>query len=118
MNMIEAVRSVLSKYATIQGRARRSEYWYWQLAIILAIMLLGLICATTISLSAVFQNETGLVVSIILYIIMIALLIAIMIPSITVTVRRLHDINKSGWWYFISFCTIRRRHSIVHFYAI
>ncbi len=30
MNMIEAVRSVLSKYATIQGRARRSEYWYWQ----------------------------------------------------------------------------------------
>lgn len=103
MNMIEAVRSVLSKYATIQGRARRSEYWYWHLAIILAIMLLGLIWATTISLSAVFQNETGLVVSIILYIIMIALLIAIMIPSITVTVRRLHDINKSGWWYFISF---------------
>lgn len=96
MGLKEAIRTVFKKYGTIQGRARRSEYWYWQLAIILAYMLIGLI---SISLSGVFQNEeTGGAVFGILFVL---LSIATMIPSITLTVRRLHDINKSGWWYFI-----------------
>jgi uncharacterized membrane protein YhaH (DUF805 family) len=75
MNFNEAVKSVFSKYAVFKGRARRSEYWWFMLFTILAALLLG-----------IFPKMVGDLFS-----------IATFIPGLTVMVRRLHDIGKSGW---------------------
>ena len=84
---------VLKKYAVFNGRARRKEYWYFFLINIIISIILGIIDGVTGS----FSPETG-----------IGLLggiysLAVLIPSIAVAVRRLHDTNPSGWWLLISF---------------
>ena len=82
---------VLKKYAVFNGRARRKEYWYFVLFnIIISIVLTG-IDGVTGSLSA--QTGMGLLSGI--------YSLAILIPSIAVSVRRLHDTDRSGWWLLI-----------------
>ena len=87
---------VLKKYAVFSGRARRKEYWYFFLFnIIISLVLTGLD-----SLTGTFSVESG-----------IGLLggiysLAIMIPSLAVTVRRLHDTDRTGWWLFITLVPI------------
>lgn len=90
----------LRKFATFSGRARRKEFWLWQL-------LIGVVTAILLSLSGPVFNPyidspgarliTGFanpVFSTILFV----FLAAIFLPSLAVQVRRLHDSNKSGWW--------------------
>ena len=100
----KAVKSSFSKYATFSGRARRSEFWWFQffwVAIYFAmIILLGIGGALGKELGG--GNALATILVIIYGIFTIALL-ALIIPSIAVTVRRLHDVGKSGWYYFISF---------------
>lgn len=80
---------VLKKYATFQGRATRAEFWMFALFnAIVAIVLLVLAAATG---SKIFS---------ILYVVYI---IAVLLPGLAVTVRRLHDTGRSGGWFFISF---------------
>ncbi|MET7942578.1 DUF805 domain-containing protein [Streptomyces sp. NPDC005302] len=80
---------VLKKYASFQGRARRSEYWMFALFnVVIALVLLGLAAATK---STVF------------YVLYIAYILAVILPSLGVLVRRLHDTGRSGGWFFISF---------------
>ena len=79
---VEAIKTCFNKYATFEGRANRAEYWWWALFNLL-IGILG-------------------VVPILGWIITIGLLI----PSIAVAVRRLHDIGKSGFYYFLCFIPI------------
>lgn len=90
MTFLEAIKiCLLKKYACFEGRARRSEYWYFSL-------FTGCFSITV--------NVEGLgIVSIILS--SIASLV-FFIPSLSVCVRRLHDVNKSGWWYLIAFTII------------
>ncbi|MDL2223732.1 DUF805 domain-containing protein [Bacteroidales bacterium OttesenSCG-928-M06] len=76
-----------TKYADFSGRARRKEYWMFSLFAI----LFGMIAAT---LDAIIGSY-GIIYS--LY------GLAILLPSLAISVRRLHDINKSGWWLLISF---------------
>ena len=95
--MINYYQSVLKNYANFDGRARRSEYWYFALAnflIILGLEILGFVVA--------FALESK-VLTLIFGILVIGYLLATIIPNISVLVRRLHDVGKSGWWYFISF---------------
>jgi uncharacterized membrane protein YhaH (DUF805 family) len=83
---------VWKKYAVFSGRARRKEYWYFVLFnIIISIVLTG-IDGVTGSLSA----ATGMGLLSGLY------ALAILIPSIAVSVRRLHDTDRSGWWLLIA----------------
>ena len=82
MNWFKKV--VFENYANFDGRARRSEYWYF----ILFNTIFALITATVIPE---------------LYLVYV---IAIILPSLAVAVRRLHDIGKSGLWLFISFVPI------------
>lgn len=84
MNFIEAIQSGFSKYVTWQGRASRSEYWYFQLFFVICVLLAVLV-----------GGDAGAIVFVILY-------LAIFLPYISVMVRRLHDTNHSGWWYWIS----------------
>ena len=75
-----------NKYADFNGRARRSEYWYFVLFNFLISTAVGVV--------------TGLIgIDWLSYIYSVALLV----PGIAVGVRRLHDIGKSGWWLLISF---------------
>jgi uncharacterized membrane protein YhaH (DUF805 family) len=77
---------VLENYANFQGRARRAEYWWFALANFIALVVLVVLVA----LAKIFW---------ILYIIY---LVALIVPGIAVTIRRLHDTDKSGWWWLIA----------------
>lgn len=100
MTLVEAVRTCLSdKYFTISGRASRAEFWWFYLVDVLGTLLL----ASGIGVvAALFKSEGGM-----LYLLLLLLLamgmIALAIPTITVSVRRLHDTGRSGWWYMINF---------------
>jgi len=83
------------KYAVFEGRARRREYWMFYLFYIIFIIVLGI-------LNSIIGFRTGILGTIA---VSSFVLIAI-IPSISVSVRRLHDINKSGWMIFISLIPI------------
>jgi len=86
MNMVDAVKSVLTQYVGFGGRARRSEFWYWKLATILASIVVGVI-DTILGLGADGSGPISLLLT-----------FAIFIPDLAVTVRRLHDTGRSGWW--------------------
>jgi uncharacterized membrane protein YhaH (DUF805 family) len=100
-DMIEPLR----KYATFRGRARRREYWLWQLFLILVFGVLtawlfthtGAIPpdATPQEIEAILAGEPG--GSLPAGLIGIASL-GLFLPSLAVSVRRLHDSDKSGWW--------------------
>ena len=86
MTFTESIKIVVfKKYATFKGRAPRSEYWWYSLFASL-IALLGAVIANTLYGD---PNELTLfdIVSLLL-----------LLPSLAVSIRRLHDVNKSGWW--------------------
>jgi uncharacterized membrane protein YhaH (DUF805 family) len=89
---IEAVK----KYSVFTGRARRKEYWYFTLFNIVIIIPLTLIDMMT----GTFSNEANMGLFSGVFI------LAILIPSIAVSIRRLHDTNRTGWWMLISFIPI------------
>jgi len=87
---------VLKQYADFNGRARRKEYWmFFLFNIIIWVAFLIL----SISLSGNDNIETPPVLAILLGIYFLGMII----PGLAVTVRRLHDIGKSGSWFFIYF---------------
>lgn len=90
MSFADAVRTCLSKYADFSGRARRSEYWYF----FLFNVLVGIVGSV---LDNVLGTETGSGSGVIGGLASLALLL----PSIAVGARRLHDISRSGWWLLI-----------------
>jgi uncharacterized membrane protein YhaH (DUF805 family) len=83
---------VLKKYLVFEGRARRKEYWYFVLFNILAGITLGIIDNVTGTLNP----ETGMGLLSGLY------SLAVLIPTIAVSIRRLHDTDRSGWWLLIA----------------
>ena len=85
MGFIGAVKTCLSKYAQFNGRASRSEFWYFFLFIFIYFFVAGFL----LGIVAVSDEVIGLAT--------LVLLIPIFIPSIAVAARRLHDINQSGW---------------------
>ena len=87
-------------YANFKGRARRKEYWMYTL--IFTVLLIALMTIMFSVLS--FSDETGIETGPGVYltvILVIVFLFAHFIPTIALTVRRLHDTGKSGWWYLI-----------------
>jgi len=97
--MIEYFKmAVTEKYAQFEGRSTRSEYWYFVLAYTLLAIVIGLIS----SLLVYASGGSGIIIWI-LGIGFILAIFALIIPSISLAVRRLHDTGKSGWWYLINF---------------
>lgn len=86
---------VFENYANFSGRARRSEFWFFRLMDFLIQLPL-------IILLVVFSLNDSAAMTIIMAIILVLYLLAMVIPTLAVLVRRLHDINKSGWYYFVS----------------
>ena len=90
---------VWQRYAEFTGRSRRMEYWMFTLINSLIIFIL---CAGVVGFGVMKQPVIGATSSLILG----AYTIAALIPCLSVTVRRLHDIDKSGWWILISLVPI------------
>jgi len=80
---------VLKKYAVFEGRARRKEYWMFFLFNIIIAVVLGII-----------DGILGIGVLSAIY------MLAVLVPGIAVTVRRLHDTGRSGWWILIGLVPI------------
>ena len=88
MELVESAKRNLttSTYAQFSGRASRSEYWWFALASLLVIIV-----------AAVIDGATGsVVVTLLAY-------LFIIIPGLAVSVRRLHDTNRSGWYLLLNF---------------
>lgn len=93
---------IKNKYAKFDGRARRKEYWMFQLFYYIFLCLIFLFTAIGISI-----NNTGsfpILGSILMgigAIILTIFMFGLIIPSLALTIRRLHDIGRSGWWILI-----------------
>ena len=83
--------AVLKKYADLSGRARRMEYWMFSLINLLIIC--GLVIVDATLGFEIGEEELGLLSSI--------YVLAVLIPSLAVSVRRLHDSDRTGWWVLI-----------------
>jgi uncharacterized membrane protein YhaH (DUF805 family) len=82
-------------YFSFSGRSNRSEYWYFIL-----FHIIFAIAALVLDFAISFNNGNPIAYVYIFYI------LVSFIPALAVTVRRLHDIDKSGWWMFVSFIPI------------
>lgn len=84
---------VLKKYAVFGGRARRKEYWFF----VLFNFIFAVVLAFIDGMIGTFDPETGYGVLSGIY------GLVVIIPGIAVTIRRLHDTDRSGWWLLILF---------------
>lgn len=96
----DAVQRVFKKYATFSGRASRAEYWWWALVgaivgIVLNI-LTGVGMVTTTNADG-YATLTPGPLSVVGYILLVVWGLGVIVPSLALTVRRLHDANFSGW---------------------
>ncbi|QEE48572.1 DUF805 domain-containing protein [Flavobacterium alkalisoli] len=79
------LKVVRDNYANFEGRARRSEYWYYTLMNILIIFTLAILTMVSSIFTFVYAIYA----------------LGVIIPGLAVAVRRLHDINKSGWFILV-----------------
>ena len=91
MTFTEAIKSVWDKYWVLDGRARRSEYWFF---VLLAVVLSWIPIVNFIAWIVLF------------------------IPGITVAVRRLHDTGRTGWWLLLIFLPFIGPIILIIFYLI
>jgi len=85
--------TVLRKYAVFEGRARRREYWFFVLFYILISIVLSMVDRVL----GLYSEAYGMGVLGALF------CLGVLIPSIAVGARRLHDTGRSGWWLLIGF---------------
>ncbi|WP_230939397.1 DUF805 domain-containing protein [Burkholderia diffusa] len=97
MNFTEAVRSALNQYAKFEGRARRAEYWYFAL-------LTGVVSIVCQVITMAGRDASAL--SLLLMIVAAVVSLALVLPSLAVTVRRLHDTGRSGWFLLVGFVPV------------
>ena len=83
--------TVLKKYTVFNGRSRRKEYWFFVLFNLIISIILGMIDGALAGGVA----PTGMGMLSMIY------MLAVLLPGIGVTIRRLHDTNRSGWWILI-----------------
>ena len=95
MNFQTSIKTCFNKYAVFSGRASRSEYWFFVLFGILGGIISAIIDTMILGYSAELNGPINLIFS-----------VALILPSISVATRRLHDLNKSGWRQLLWFTII------------
>ncbi|MGZ4969956.1 MAG: DUF805 domain-containing protein [Methylobacter sp.] len=81
---------VLKKYAVFQGRAGRKEYWMFNLFNIIIAMAIGFVTGlveAVFGMGTILSNAASVIYS-----------LGILVPGIAVSIRRMHDLGRSGWW--------------------
>lgn len=114
MSFIGSIKSCFSKYVTFAGRAPRSEFWFFVLFIWLGVLVFYGLIFLMLDTSAMMETaQTGsfdpgasFAFPITPSILLLVFILVTFLPNISVTVRRLHDTGRSGWWYWISLIPI------------
>lgn len=92
MSPIDWAKRPLAKYATFSGRAPRAEYWWYTLMVVVGAIVISIV-----------ESILGLGETVGPYgVLSILFLLGLFVPGLAVTVRRLHDSNRSGWWVLIA----------------
>ena len=99
LSFIDAISACFKKYAIFKGRSRRSEFWWFNLFLLCIIIWWSFFVFVLVFSegSYPYSSLSALIVAIFLKIV----LLVFFIPSAAVTVRRLHDIGRSAWWYVV-----------------
>ena len=110
MNFFDAVKICLVKYTNFSGRASRSEFWLFTLftfimSVILMILDAWIAGIPFLEFDVIYPPLSNIFT------------IAIFIPSLSVAVRRLHDINRSGWWLLIQLTIVGIFFPILYWYC-
>jgi uncharacterized membrane protein YhaH (DUF805 family) len=98
MGIGEAVRSAFGQYGTFAGRARRAEFWWFGVFVWLVSMGADILDAVIFRPTVWHGPQTGPIA--------ILWTVATLLPNISVSVRRLHDLDRSGWWLWLSFIPV------------
>ena len=108
------VDNLKNRYAKFDGRANRREYWYFVLFYFLISSIAGLIDATIINPMLLGQTPMESARGGMLQMIVT---LGLMIPSIAIGIRRLHDIGKKGWWILLGFVPFVGIFILIYFYV-
>ena len=90
MNFADAVKSGFQNYVTFSGRAARSQYWYWALFCIL--VGIGSVVIDAALFPQSYMRPVNAIAELVLF-----------LPTLAVSIRRLHDLDRSGWWFLLIF---------------
>jgi uncharacterized membrane protein YhaH (DUF805 family) len=85
MDIQQSVKTVLANYAKFEGRSGRAEYWWWVLAYMIAYVVIYAV-GSAVGMGQLLVAVLGL---------------GLLVPNVAVSIRRFHDIGKSGWWCLI-----------------
>lgn len=103
-----------NSYAKFDGRASRSEFWYFALFAFIGSFIFALIDAVVINpMLGVTSAQTGQG-----GFLQVIFALLILVPYIAVAIRRLHDIGKSGWWYLLAFIPIVGLLVLLYFFVL
>ena len=90
MDIQQSIKTCFKKFATFDGRASRSEYWWFQffyfLVVIVAVILDGVLVGGNLETAGALEIVSQLL---------------LLLPALAVTARRLHDVDRSGWWMLV-----------------
>ena len=106
MNFTDAVKAYFLKWNDFRSRSSRSEYWWATLFVTLASFPVGFIIGFVIGILFLTAGFSETTMEIVVGIVMLPIQIFIIIASTCLVIRRLHDVDKSGWWYLIIFTII------------
>lgn len=98
MGFGEAIQTCLAKYATFRGRASRSEYWWFYLFFLLVLTATAILDMALLGYDPANPSAAPWL--------SVVGLLALFLPSLAAAIRRLHDTDKSGWWYLLTFVPV------------
>ena len=90
MDIQQSIKTCLKKFATFDGRASRSEYWWFQFFYFLVVFVAVILDAVLVGGNLEAAGALEIVSQLIL-----------LLPALAVTARRLHDVGRSGWWMLV-----------------
>lgn len=100
MDLIRYFKLALSRYADFSGRSTRPEFWWFQLAYFVLLIAITVLTVILLYILPAFLAST--VSLIFVAIVFLGLVLGLFLPQLSITVRRLHDTGKSGWYMLFS----------------
>jgi uncharacterized membrane protein YhaH (DUF805 family) len=91
MSFTDAIKSGFDHYAKFDGRASRSMFWWWVLFYVLVLVAANILDAAIFDSSPILSSVASL---------------GLLLPNLSVSIRRLHDTNRTGWWILIGLIPI------------
>jgi uncharacterized membrane protein YhaH (DUF805 family) len=99
MSFVDAVRSGFQKWNTFAGRSSRSEYWWWALFTFLTVLGVAVVGGVAAAATGGSGSSGGQAAFTLLALIWF---LVIVLPTLSVSARRLHDTNRSAWWLLVN----------------